>query len=88
MATITLDIPTNRVARVRAMVEALGPQLIPEQVPEGDPNSWTNVQALAVYKAMLVRFTTDLVKQVEAEAAAQAARDAAIAQVDADGLVS
>ena len=88
MATVTIDIPTARVGRVKAMVVALGPQMVPGSLPPGDPSAWTNAEALAVFKAMLVRFTTDLVKQVEAEAAAMAARDAAIAQVDADAIVS
>lgn len=89
MAAVSIDIPIAATARIKAMTQALGPQLVPNDLPAGkDPLTWTNAEALVVLKAMLKRFVLDLVKQVEAQAAADAAQKAAVAKVDADGLVT
>lgn len=89
MPTVSIDVPTAATARIKAMTQRLGPILVPAALPaEKDPKEWTNAEALAVLKAMLRRFVLDLVKQVEADAAAEAARSAAVARVDADGLVT
>ena len=47
-----------------------------------------NPEALAVLKAMIRRFVLDLVKQVEAREAVEAARVAVLADIDAGGLVT
>lgn len=89
MATVSIDIPTAAVPRIRAMVEAVGPQIVSQDaLPSGkQPSGWTHAETLEVLKLMLRKFVLDLVKQVEVEAAANAAREAAIATVDADGLL-
>lgn len=89
MATVSIDIPTAAATRIKAMVQALAPQLVPTDLPANKtPAEWTNADALIILKAMLRRFVLDLVKQVEAQAAAEAAQKAAVAKVDADGLVT
>lgn len=90
MATVSIDIPAGSNARVKAMVQAIAPNLLPESaLPAGKtPDKWTNAEALAILKLMILRFVLDLVKQVEVETAAQAARQAAIASVDTGGIAS
>lgn len=89
MAAVSIDIPSAATPRIKAMTQVLGPRVVPDALPAGkQPADWTNAEALAVLKAMLRRFVLDLVKQVEADAAADAARNAATAKVDADGLVT
>jgi hypothetical protein len=86
MATVSIDIPTAATPRIRAMVEAMGPQILPqEDLPQGkQPSGWTNAEALGILKLMLRKFVMDLVKQVEVEAAA----NAALASVETDNLVT
>lgn len=95
MAAVSIDIPTGATARIKAMVVKLGPVLAQQDpgitavMPGGKaPDQWTNAEAMVVLRAMIRCFVLGLVKQVEAQAAADAARDAALAKVDADGLVT
>ncbi len=89
MATVSFDVPTAAIPRVKAMVQSLGPVVAPASAPAGkDPSTWSNAEALAVLKGMVTKFVVDCVKQVEAEAAAQAARVSALAAVDSAGLVT
>ncbi len=89
MAAVSIDIPTAATARIKTMVQKFGPQTVAASLlPAGKtPDQWTNAEALDVLRQMLRRFVTDLVKQIEAEVAAETARLAAVAKVDADGLV-
>lgn len=89
MAAVSIDIPAGSTARVKAMVQVIAPNFLPESVlPAKAPSTWTNAESLAVLKLMLVKFVLDLVKQVEVETATQAARQAAIASVDTGGVAS
>lgn len=89
MASVTIDIPTAATTRVKAMVQVFGPRVVPDLLPAGKtPDQWTNAESLAVLQKMIRKFVLDLLKQSESESAAEVARQAAIARVDADGLVT
>lgn len=90
MAAVSIDVPAGSTARVKAMVQVIAPASLPESVlPAGKtPAQWTNAEALALLKQIILKFVLDLVKQVEVETAAQVARQAAIQAVDTGGIAS
>lgn len=92
MAQLIIDIPDDKLGRVKVVAEQLGPLLLGDAfgAPAGNKKpgtALTNAEARNVLVAMVKRFLRDMVKQVESEAAAAAARDAALASVDNDGVI-
>lgn len=91
MAIIQIEIPDAQVQRVKDAMQELAPLVLGDQyeVVSGKKpgQALTNLQASAVVKALFKSMLLSMVKQYEANAAAEAARAAAIQNVDAAGLV-
>lgn len=88
MATLTIDIPNAHIDRLKAVTQKLGPLVLEKAMPPiNNPAAHTNAEAAAVATAMVKKFLRDLVKQVEVEAATQAASATAMAKVDTDGVI-